>query len=61
MPKHAARRPVSFPYALAAKAAAPYVHPKFASIENKYDMADPLKALFAKISGTSFRPVGDGT
>lgn len=45
----------------AAKAAAPYVHPKFASIENKYDMADPLKALFAKISGTSFRPVGDGT
>lgn len=40
----------------AAKAAAPYVHPRLATIANELDMSDPLKQLFAAVCGTAFRP-----
>jgi hypothetical protein len=39
----------------AAKAAAPYVHPRLSTISNEIDTSDPLKQLFAEVCGTAFR------
>ena len=41
----------------AAKAALAYEKPRLHRSTHNHDVSDPLKALFAKICGTSYRPV----
>jgi hypothetical protein len=44
----------------AAKAAIGYEKPRLERKSHEHDVSDPLKALFAKICGTAYRPVGHG-